>query len=232
MYNNKLFYIVNNENNISNIVNMSNSELESIFGNRFAKMKDFSQNNPHHCYDLLNHSVKCCLNLDISQIREEKINYARIACLYHDIGKLETKAINPKTGFDCFYGHAYAGVPIAREFFTKINLPKADISYMLFLIGNHDIFMNYKLEDEMTSSKYDVCINKNNIMNLIHNVKTKEKDIYNCELTIEDFKELCQVALADVKSQSEKTFINNRLVITKEIKVKRLESILEIINSL
>ena len=220
-----------NNQKVATIPLLKIEELATLFGDTFAEMQNFVQNNPHHCFDLLNHSVQCCLNCDIAPIRKDKQALIKIACLYHDIGKLVTKAINLKTGYDCFYGHPLKGSMIAKDVFKKMEFNDDEIEYILFMIANHDFFMNYKFADEINNLQYDVIINEINVKKLIVRIQNQNAEAHLYVPSIIDFKELCQVAIADAKSQAEMVYMHNKLVTTKANKIKHVETILDIINT-
>ena len=48
------------------LLDKSSEELKEMLGDEFAVMKDYAQNNPHHCYNLLEHTVRTAAGMDCS----------------------------------------------------------------------------------------------------------------------------------------------------------------------
>lgn len=78
----------------------------------YESMKGFSQDNPHHHLDLLNHNI----NAEIYAYEHEYNFRVRCAAKYHDYGKLYTKTFidskGNKTDIAHFYGHEHYGAYI------------------------------------------------------------------------------------------------------------------------
>ena len=69
------------------LLDKSSEELKEMLGDEFAVMKDYAQNNPHHCYNLLEHTVRTAAGMDCSGLSDEDAVQLRVAALFHDIGK-------------------------------------------------------------------------------------------------------------------------------------------------
>ena len=69
------------------LLDKSSEELKEMLGDEFAAMKGYAQNNPHHCYNLLEHTVRTAAGMDCSGLSDEDAVQLRVAALYHDIGK-------------------------------------------------------------------------------------------------------------------------------------------------
>lgn len=76
-------------------------EVEEVFEQ--AGFWDIVQNSPHHIGTLVEHTEKVCEALLKMPIVSSDL---QIAALFHDIGKLGTVSVNPKTGYDQYLGHA------------------------------------------------------------------------------------------------------------------------------
>lgn len=90
-------------------------EVESIdapYPFDYESMKGFSQDNPHHHLDLLNHNI----DAEIYAYTHEFNFRVRCAAKYHDCGKLYTKTFidskGNKTDIAHFYGHEHYGAYI------------------------------------------------------------------------------------------------------------------------
>jgi len=61
-----------------------------------------------------------------------------IAALFHDLGKMDTYKINPKTGQPTAYGHEDVSVKYIDEYSDWINkFEGVDIDEIKYLVGNH-----------------------------------------------------------------------------------------------
>lgn len=69
------------------LLDKSREELKEMLGDEFAAMKNYAQNNPHHCYNLLEHTVRTVGEMDCGNISDEDAVQLRVAALLHDIGK-------------------------------------------------------------------------------------------------------------------------------------------------
>lgn len=63
-------------------VNMTKGEILRLLSEDVTMMIGYDQRNPHHCYDLWEHSIKTMQGLTC-----DKNNQLRVAALFHDIGK-------------------------------------------------------------------------------------------------------------------------------------------------
>lgn len=129
----------------------SKEEIEELLGLEIAKMIGFEQKNVHHCYDLWEHTLRTveAINKD-KMISEEDCNkdVLRLSAFLHDIGKPDTSGFNLKTGQQTFYGHAKRSAEIAEKVLPELmesnGYDEWDEEMVIFLIKNHDDFINYK----------------------------------------------------------------------------------------
>ena len=101
--------------------------------------KDIVQNNPHHIGTLNQH-----VDAVINSMPEDASDLAKIAACFHDIGKFETIAVNQKTGYSQFIGHANKSVEIItsnRETLCP-TLSDEEFDYMKELVRLHDTKYN------------------------------------------------------------------------------------------
>lgn len=92
---------------------------------------DIEQNNPHHCYNVGEHTFKALENAKGNL-------YVRYAVLLHDIGKPDTKTTD-ENGVDHFYNHPLRSCDIAREILNRLKTDNKTKDYVLTLIKCHDI---------------------------------------------------------------------------------------------
>ncbi len=95
-----------------------------------ALMEGFEQSDPHHIYDVLEHtlvSVKCIeTNLEL-----------RLAMLFHDIAKPFTFH-KDENGLGTFKNHAIKGSEMTREILNRLRFNKKTIQKVTKLIEYHD----------------------------------------------------------------------------------------------
>lgn len=96
----------------------------------FDKMMETSQNNPHHCYSVGEHSVRVMEN-----VRNDRV--LRLSALLHDIAKPLCKHTG-RDGIDHFNGHAEKGVGIAKDFFKRLKFDNDTRDRVCRLVGAHD----------------------------------------------------------------------------------------------
>lgn len=94
-------------------------------------MFGFEQHNPHHDYDVWEHTLRV-----VDAAPPERI--LRLAALLHDVGKPLCFSTDEK-GKGHFYGHAAKGEEIAREIFARyLRVDRRTEERVLFLVGHHD----------------------------------------------------------------------------------------------
>ena len=96
-------------------------------------MAGVSQNNPHHHYDVLFHTINA-----MKAVSNDKI--LRLTMLFHDMGKPQTRTTDEK-GIDSFYGHEKASAEIAKKVMERLKFDKDTIKKVTKLI----LFHNYRL---------------------------------------------------------------------------------------
>ncbi len=96
---------------------------------KLADMVGFDQKNPHHKYDLFEHTLRV-------------VDYVpqtlplRWAALLHDVGKLDTMTIGDD-GVGHFYDHQSYSVIIAEQLLNKLKAPTKLRQTVLNLVGKH-----------------------------------------------------------------------------------------------
>ncbi|MBR5945225.1 MAG: CCA tRNA nucleotidyltransferase [Lachnospiraceae bacterium] len=107
-----------------------------------------SQNNPHHCFNVGDHTIETLRN-----VRADKI--LRLTMLFHDLGKPETKTTDEK-GIDHFYGHQKIGAEKAGKILRRLRFDNDTIKNVSRLVEFHD----YGLSVEPTPAVVRRAINK------------------------------------------------------------------------
>ena len=135
-----LFYYAS-PSKVKELYDLSFDQLGCVLGNAFAKAKAFPQNNPHHCYDLLNHTIKTVEFLNCDNLNETESYELRIAALYHDVGK--PAVAFEKDGRTVFYNHAVKSRELAQSELVKHELGECSLDRILFYIEHHDDFISF-----------------------------------------------------------------------------------------
>ncbi len=90
--------------------------------------------NRHHIYTIYEHSV-----LSLKYCPSKKLE-VRLAALFHDIAKPQTKA---GIGQDStFYNHDYLGAKFAKKILARLKFPNKTIEKVSLLVKNHMFFYN------------------------------------------------------------------------------------------
>ena len=102
-------------------------------------MKGFLQKNPHHKYDVLEHSIQAMENIrkEGAEDAEETLAYLKLAALFHDVGKPITYTEDQK-GIGHFYGHAKESVVLTEAVLVRLKVEKELRERILCLIRYHD----------------------------------------------------------------------------------------------
>ena len=210
----------------SELLSLSKKGLAELFGSQFALMKGYSQNNPHHCYDLLEHTAVTVASLDLSGLSEEESEELKIAALYHDIGK--PNVAREKDGRTVFYNHEKESSKITEKILTEAGLEADKIKKICFFIEYHGAFISYKSESELEKGfthKYIRPITAETVKYKVAEIRKEclaEKKYVPGPRDLDLLLRLCS---ADAKAQSETVFQNGRIIDTREKKCSRLEEI-------
>lgn len=198
--------------------NCSKEEVTILMGTDVAKMIGFEQNNPHHCYDLWNHTIGV-----IEALRTDAPRLLKIAAFFHDIGK--PYVAKEKAGRLVFYGHAMKSSEIAETLLKALHYSKKEIIEICFYIRHHDDFISWVLTDELydCSNKHLIEINRENILHHICKVSDTEKE----GKDIKKWKYLLELCQADVCVQAEEVWQYGKLVETKKHKLERISAIMK-----
>ena len=92
--------------------------------------KNFQQHNPHHCYDVLHHTLSAL------SFAENNI-YLRLAVLFHDIAKPCTFTID-ENNIGHFYGHAAKGSHMTLDILKRLKADSKTQNIVSELVRHHD----------------------------------------------------------------------------------------------
>ena len=149
------------------------------------------QNNPNHAYSVGEHTLIVMQSLPPDKVM-------RLAGLFHDIGKMDTKTTD-ENGVDHFYGHPEVGAKIAAGVFNRLKFDNDTKTKVCKLVESHDWFIGAvpshirryvnRIGEEFFPMIFD--FNKADIM---------AQSFYNREEKLEDLEALKQAYLKVKKS--------------------------------
>lgn len=96
----------------------------------FDRMMETPQNHPHHMYNVGEHSLQGMLHV-------EKDKNLRLAMLFHDIGKPDTKTTD-ESGMNHFRGHPSVGEQMTKSILKRLRFDNDTISFVSRLVRYHD----------------------------------------------------------------------------------------------
>lgn len=105
-------------------------DVFGVFWPELLPMEGFSQQNPHHCYDLWEHTIHAVDAVENSLI-------LRTSAVLHDIGKVKTFTVD-SDGIGHFCGHQEAGVPIADAMLHRLKVDTITREAVVMLVKWHD----------------------------------------------------------------------------------------------
>lgn len=94
-------------------------------------MKGFDQQNPHHIFDILEHTAEAVENVP----SEPSL---RLAAMFHDIGKPECFSVDER-GIGHFYGHSKVSERIADQSMKDLRFDNATRNLVKCLVSRHDM---------------------------------------------------------------------------------------------
>lgn len=100
-----------------------------------------SHDNPHHRYDIYEHTLVAVENIDPEPT-------LRLAALLHDCGKPECKKFD-ENGVAHFYAHQRASSELAAQILTRLKASNKLRDSVIFLVSNHDRWELYEDIDRM-----------------------------------------------------------------------------------
>lgn len=114
----------------AHIVTAEYCDVIGVFIPELYAEKDFGQHNPHHCYDVLQHTLSAL------SFAENNI-YLRLAVLFHDIAKPFTFTID-ENNIGHFYGHAEKGSHMTLDILKRLKADSQTQTIVSELVRHHD----------------------------------------------------------------------------------------------
>ena len=100
-----------------------------------------SHDNPHHCYDIYEHTLTAVESIDPEPT-------LRFAMLLHDCGKPAVKKFD-ENGVAHFYGHQRISAEISAQILARLKVSNKFRDEILFLVSNHDRWELYENTEKM-----------------------------------------------------------------------------------
>ena len=100
-----------------------------------------SHDNPHHCYDIYEHTLIAVESIDPEPT-------LRFAMLLHDCGKPAAKKFD-ENGVAHFYGHQRISAEISAQILARLKVSNKFRDEILFLVSNHDRWELYENTEKM-----------------------------------------------------------------------------------
>lgn len=100
-----------------------------------------SHDNPHHCYDIYEHTLIAVESIDLEPT-------LRFAMLLHDCGKPAVKKFD-ENGVAHFYGHQRISAEISAQILARLKVSNKFRDEILFLVSNHDRWELYENTEKM-----------------------------------------------------------------------------------
>lgn len=96
----------------------------------FDRIMQTGQNNPHHCYNVGEHTLHAMKAADPDKV-------LRLSLLFHDFGKAETATVD-ENGISHFHGHPKRSEEIARKILRRLRFDNDTIHKVSKLVLYHD----------------------------------------------------------------------------------------------
>ena len=100
-----------------------------------------SHDNPHHCYDIYEHTLIAVESIDPEPT-------LRFAMLLHDCGKPAVKRFD-ENSVAHFYGHQRISAEISAQILARLKVSNKFRDEILFLVSNHDRWELYENTEKM-----------------------------------------------------------------------------------
>lgn len=112
--------------------------LSKYFLPELDEMISTPQNNPHHCYNVGEHSMRVVGYVNDEPIEDKKVHVALVfAALLHDVAKPECRTTD-EAGVDHFRGHDVRGEEMAGAILRRLKFDNDTISLVKCLVRFHD----------------------------------------------------------------------------------------------
>lgn len=210
---------------IDYFLNQSPEEIEATYGRAVAEMVGFDQNNPHHCYDLFEHTLNTVAGIDTTGLSKEDAIKLKVAAFFHDLGKPQVAMA--KNGNTVFYGHAKKSAEASKEVLQMFDYKPEEIEQLQFFIEHHDDFINFKREDEEwnRNNRFLRGISLETVARKMQETKEDASIYHGYNPSKKDYELLLRLCIADANAQSRVVRDRGRVTDSRANKVDRLSQI-------
>lgn len=112
--------------------------VTKFFLPEFDRAMECGQNNPHHRFNVGEHTLEAMQSFtEKDGLSEKEFEYIRLALLFHDLGKSRCKTTDGE-GTDHFHGHAKTGEKISVEIMRRLKFDNETIKTVSTLVLYHD----------------------------------------------------------------------------------------------
>lgn len=207
----------------------SPEEIEALFGTEVATMVGFDQNNPHHCYDLFEHTLNTVDGIDTEGLAPEDAIKLKVAAFLHDVGKPQV-AMN-KGDKTVFYNHAKKSAEISDAILGALDYEPEEIAQIKFFIEHHDDFINFKKDDEEWN-RNNRFLRGINLQTVARKIQETKEDIsiyggYNPSK--KDYQMLLRLCKADANAQSRIVREFGKVTDSRANKISRLSQVEDLV---
>ena len=108
-------------------------DVFSVILPEIAPMQGFEQHNPHHCFDVLEHTLVAMANIPADPV-------LRLTMLLHDVGKPACFTMDD-AGVGHFLGHQKLGAEMAEQILRRLKVDSETRETVVLLVRDHDITM-------------------------------------------------------------------------------------------
>lgn len=105
-------------------------EIFAVFLPELVPTFDFDQRNPHHCYDVWEHTARSVANAPQDAV-------LRLAMLFHDVGKPAAFTVDADGTGHC-PGHHAVSATLAEQALRRLRCDKETVRAVVTLVGQHD----------------------------------------------------------------------------------------------
>lgn len=105
----------------------------------FDRMMETGQENPHHIYNVGEHTLHAMCNVEADKV-------LRFTMLLHDVGKIESKEMD-EDGVAHFYMHVTKGQEMAKKILRRLKFDNDTIRRVTHLVEFHDYSVSTELKN-------------------------------------------------------------------------------------
>lgn len=105
----------------------------------FDRMMETEQENPHHIYNVGEHTLHAMCNVEADKV-------LRFTMLLHDVGKIESKEMD-EDGVAHFYMHVTKGQEMAKKILRRLKFDNDTIRRVTHLVEFHDYSVSTELKN-------------------------------------------------------------------------------------